>query len=879
MKTKIFLFMSLVMGLILASCNDDDDYTIFDTPILNENSVVTGSADVTANSATFHGSVEGLGNYAAASYTVGFNYGTSETALNESVSGSLSDGVITATVGGLTDGLTVYYQAFVTLQGKVTYTGDVKSCVTTDAQVATVDAAQVSAVGAKLAGNVTGAPADAVRGIVIAVAPQTRSRAEISEDVRAGLIVPADGNDDVFTVEMKGLAPATTYQYASYVDLGSGIVYGEVKTFTTAAAAFDIENDLVDLGLSVKWARYNVGATKENELGGYFNFGDLTGVNNSIDPADYASADIYKTDRDIANKAWNGAVTLPTQADFEELFSSCTVEWTEVEGVAGYKLTGPNGNSIFLPAAGSRTINTVSGAGVTGAYATGSVNPGNGQYAVSYTFSQGSSQRTSTPVYQALSVRPVSTAHNVPFVKEYLYNTWEIDFNKGKSLLFAGPVHFYGTDDSWRTVSNGEPIVGNSWSWEADATNEWAFGGADGTKGSMTLDADGNIKVTYADGTSKEGKYTIDEADKTISADIPLLTPSNFPGQCANLQNEIRIFSLSADKFQTAFYRDGDPALLSVNMIPKSKKYDYPVQLSCFDTGWAGPGGFEMGTLTPSDLNGVHTFKYEGSVATAMVFNIDIPGFAEAYPNAIVYPKAIRLDGKEIKFDANNMRFGNIEGKGTYRIELFNIYGKNAADGKVIASPFSAATNAGNEDAVAFTSSIEFDLVVDTDPVSYTPQLVTINPDWKGSWDFTQGATFTPVINADHMLVPSQAEFDITIKQTDTGEDYSGGSLMTFINIPNLMNTFPGTRSTLDALVLDGKAVTGWDPAKIYNTNDGASYRLELWNEYGVSAGSGCAFGTPVPHGASDKKITELGFSESMQIKFTINSLFAPVEW
>ncbi len=878
MKTKIFLFMSLVMGLILASCNDDDDYTIFNTPILNENSVVTGSADVTANSVTFHGTVDGLDKSAAASYSVGFNYGTSATDLKESVGGSLADGVLTATVSGLTDGLTVYYQAYVTLQGKVTYTGEVKSCVTTDAEVLTTDAAQISAVGAVLAGSVTGAPADAVRGIVIAVAPETRSRAEISEDVRAGLVVPSTVTTDAFTVDMKGLAPATTYQYASYVDLGSGVVYGSVKTFTTAAAGFDIENDLVDLGLSVKWAKYNVGATAENEIGGYFNFGDLTGVNTSIDPADYASADIYKTDRDIANKAWNGSVTLPTQADFEELFSSCTQEWTEVEGVAGYKLTGPNGNSIFLPAAGSRTINTVSGAGVTGAYATGSVNKGNKQYAVSYTFSQSSAQRTSTPVYQALSVRPVSTAHNVPFVKENLYNTWEIDFNKDKSLIFAGPVYFYGTDDSWRTVSNGEPIVGNSWSWEADATNSWAFGGADGTKGSMTLDADGKIKVTYSDGTSKEGKYTIDEANKTITADIPLLTPGNFPSQCANLQNEIRILSLAADKFQTAFYRDGDPALLSVNMIPKSKKYDYPVMLCCVNSDWAGDWGAEIGALSPDNLNGTHTFTYNGSTTNVMVFNIDITGFAEAYPNAIVYPKAIRLDGKEIKFDANNMRFGDIENKGTYRIELFNIYGKNSAEGKVLKSPFSAATNTGSEAAVAFTSKIEFDLVVDADPVSYTPQLITINPDWGGSWDFNQGATFTPVINSDNMIVPSQAAFDITLKSTDTGVNYSAGSIMTFINIPGLMDTFPGTNSVLDALMLDDKAVTGWDPAKIYNSNDGAAYRLELWNEYGVSSSKGCAFGTPVDLN-NNKVITELGFSSSMQVKFTINSLFAPVKW
>ena len=84
-------------------------------------------------------------------------------------------------------------------------------------------------------------------------------------------------------------------------------MYGEVKSFTTPAYDFDLDNDLVDLGLSVKWARFNVGAKSETGLGGLFGFGDLTGCNNSIDPADYASADTYKTASDLAFRAFQGA--------------------------------------------------------------------------------------------------------------------------------------------------------------------------------------------------------------------------------------------------------------------------------------------------------------------------------------------------------------------------------------------------------------------------------------------------------------------------------------------------------------------------------------------------------------------------------------------
>lgn len=196
-----------------------------------------------------------------------------------------------------------------TLQRKVTFYGEVKSMITTDTKVTTVAASELSHSKVTFGGSVSGAPANASYGLVI-------SSSSEPEAVRAGLIVPAGVNASDFTVTYAGLVPSTTYYYAAYADLGSGIVYGDVQPFTTSSYVIDIENDLVDLGLSVKWAKFNVGATAENESGGRFGYGDVSGVSNSINTADYASADIYKTASDVANRAWSGAVTLPTAADF-----------------------------------------------------------------------------------------------------------------------------------------------------------------------------------------------------------------------------------------------------------------------------------------------------------------------------------------------------------------------------------------------------------------------------------------------------------------------------------------------------------------------------------------------------------------------------------
>lgn len=861
MKTKIFLFLSVLLGFAMASC-DDDDVTIDLTPMLGADSVVTGSADVTATTATLHGTVAGLKGQASTAYTAGFNWGYDQNTLTESVQGSVDDQVITATITGLPDGATIYYQAYVTLQGKVTHTGDVKSLITTDCTMATSDAAAVSATGAKVSGSASGAPAGALYGVVIAAKPE-------EEAVRGGLIVaaPEDAPAD-FSITLDGLAPATTYYYTTYANLGSGIVYGPVKSFTTAAFLPDLDDDLVDLGLSVKWAKFNVGATAATAPGGLYGFGDLSGVNNSLDPAAYASADIYQTASDMANQAWGGSVTIPTAAQWEELFNSCTKEWTEVDGVAGYKLTATNGNSIFLPAAGSRVANEVSGAGTVGAYATGSNN--GGQFYVAFGFDANGAQRSSAPVYEAMSVRPVSTAVKAPFDKKLLYTTWEIDFNEGKYVKFNGPVWFYGTDDSWRTVSNHEPVVGNSWSWEADITQTWAFGNCNGQ---MTLGEDGTISVTYPDGTTQTGTYTVDEADKTITSTIPLLTPDNFPGQCANLKDRIKILSLTEDGMQTGFFRDGDPATLSVNMIPRTKKYSFPVSLLCVAGDWAGTWGTVVNEVMPTDLEGKHTFKYEGAATSAMVFTLDVQGLVAAYPDAIVKIDEIRCDGKAIKFDANKFYYGDIEGNGNFRVQLFNIWGKGNQEGKVD-SPFSAGGFMESDPAFNFSTSLEMDYTIQLNPV-YTPCLITINKDWGGDWAYNQGAKAKIVANeaSGNKMVVETPTFDITLSSAATGVDYTSGSKMTFITVDNLYGNFPGTYATLDGVWIDGKELS-FDPAKIYNSNDGGAYRLELWNTYGVSSQQGCAFGTP-----DGEQIMELGFKDTQRVKFTFQRLFSVPQW
>jgi hypothetical protein len=857
------------MGLSLASC-EDDSFAISTTPVLNESSVVTGSSDVTATTATLHGSVDGLGNMASGAYAVGFSYGSAQDDLTESVTATLADGTFSATLTGLVNNSTLYYQAFVRLQGKVYYRGDVKNLVTTNAKVTTKSVAGVDHASATLGGTLIDYPGDATCGIVIS----TSSDVEV---VRAGLNVESATLSNDFVIARGGLLPSTTYHYAAYLNLGNGIIYGNVESFTTAAYDFDLDNDLVDLGLSVRWARFNVGAKTGTDLGGLFGFGDLTGCLPSIDPADYASVDVYRTASDLAFQASLGRATLPTVADFEELFSLCTKEWIEQDGVTGYKLTGPNGNSIFLPAAGSRIGSGVTNEGAEGYYLTGAINSTNSQFAISYQFNANISTKTTTAVYQAMAVRAVSTARNVPFDRSLLYGKWYLDNGQdGEQHVFEGPFTQWGETDNWGTVSNGQPNIEQQIHWEMGAGNGWIGYTYGVDYGYMEFLEDGTVNIHRLadDGTATDetGTYTIDEMNKVIDIDINVLCANTW---VAVKSGELNILSLTIDGLQIAI-RNNDGYAYSLNYYSEHKAEadaKIPVSLLCVGADWNGVWGTVVGQISPAELAGRHTFTYEGACNGAMVFTLDFQTLAAKYPDVFVRIDEMKCDGATIKFNANNFFYGDIEANGNYRIELFNIWGKGADNDNVLNSAFSNLQNVGSDPAFNFSSELEVTYTIFTNANGagvYTPNLITINPSWGGTWGFNQGATFeVKYENFQYSIV--SPSFDIKYEPTDV--DHAAGSIMTFIQVADIHAFFPGVHATLDNLYLDETEVT-FDATKVLDAVDGSAYRLELWNCFGATKDAGCAFGTPV-----GDVIGELGFSSSMEVKFTFYNLFSIPEW
>lgn len=132
-------------------------------------------------------------------------------------------------------------------------------------------------------------------------------------------------------------------------------------------------HEAIDLGLSVKWAACNIGATQASDYGNYFAWGE-TSPKNTYTEENYTvgndcmnPAKNLLSDYDAAHATWGFNWRMPTIAEIDELSSRCTWTWTAQNGVSGYRITGPSGNSIFLPAAGQMRDKAVN-VGSTGYY-------------------------------------------------------------------------------------------------------------------------------------------------------------------------------------------------------------------------------------------------------------------------------------------------------------------------------------------------------------------------------------------------------------------------------------------------------------------------------------------------------------------------------
>lgn len=134
------------------------------------------------------------------------------------------------------------------------------------------------------------------------------------------------------------------------------------------------EGQKVDLGLSVKWAGWNIGAKSPEEYGGYYAWGETVEKYNYSE--DFYTCDYYAlskmniggTEYDVARAKWGNNWRMPSLEDFRELMNKCKWSLIRYKDVYGARIEGPNGNSIFMPIPGVKVGTKLEDEGLTSYY-------------------------------------------------------------------------------------------------------------------------------------------------------------------------------------------------------------------------------------------------------------------------------------------------------------------------------------------------------------------------------------------------------------------------------------------------------------------------------------------------------------------------------
>lgn len=254
--------------------------------------------------------------------------------------------------------------------------------------------------------------------------------------------VPPTTFNKGFTISAEDINGRT---YSKSTSASRTITRNIVNAMSALKYAPDVPYEMVDLGLSVKWASCNLGATKPEQYGRYYQWAGLQDVTStSIDlgwsncpyhtgsssstgwtkyipsaKSSYWSGSgspdnktVLNPEDDVAHVKLGGKWRMPTDAEWTELRDNCTWTWTTLNGVNGYSVTskkaGYTSKSIFLPAAGYRSGTNLSGAGSRGYFWSSSLSTGSPSGAYCVYFYPANVVRSSNGRCYGQSVRPVS---------------------------------------------------------------------------------------------------------------------------------------------------------------------------------------------------------------------------------------------------------------------------------------------------------------------------------------------------------------------------------------------------------------------------------------------------------------------------------------
>ena len=337
----------------------------------------------------------------------GFYWGTSVDNLVNNVVSNVTADNFSVNITGLTHSTIYYYCAYAT-NSTSTAIGEVMSFTTLTPPPPTVTTGTVSSItatGATLSGNVTsdGGMEVTARGFLYGT-----NASNLTQTVQSG------NGTGSFTKALTGLSASTTYYYKAYATNAIGTSYGEVKQFTTSMTTGTLNGYAwVDLGLpsGTRWATCNVGANSPTAYGNFYAWGETrtktTYNSSSYTIPQYNSSTTLGSTLDAATANMGTGWRMPTQTEMNELKNNCTVTWTTQNGIHGCLFTGPNGNSIFLPAAGHYEGSSNLDRGTAGYYWSSSRNSSSSDHANFLRFTSSGCNMSSYYRYYGFSVRAV----------------------------------------------------------------------------------------------------------------------------------------------------------------------------------------------------------------------------------------------------------------------------------------------------------------------------------------------------------------------------------------------------------------------------------------------------------------------------------------
>ena len=312
-------------------------------------------------------------------------------------------------INGLTINTTYYVRAYATNEAGTAYGEEFSFTTLCDLPtVITTAITNVEITTAKGGGNVTadGGAEVTARGLCWAT--------HLEPTIEDSFLVEGAGLGE-FTCDITGLNENTRYYVRAYATNSVGTAYGSVTTLKTADDGTIAGIEYVDLGLSVKWAPFNIGATSPTECGDYFAWGEIE-TKTEYTEANSLTHGIYMEDiggnpqYDAARAIWGSTWRLPSREEIEEIVAECTWEWTSVDGMNGCKITGPNGNHIFVPAAGCYIGAELKMLGQNGMYHSYKMCGDYVNFSYGFHFGEGSDNYQLDWLYRAYgrSIRPVT---------------------------------------------------------------------------------------------------------------------------------------------------------------------------------------------------------------------------------------------------------------------------------------------------------------------------------------------------------------------------------------------------------------------------------------------------------------------------------------